>query len=77
MKENEVVTVTATIETNLRQGEIETEVDSMRGDLAETETSLRGRRGVVGVGRAPEGPSAQDLWKFSWPCDNTDAVAGL
>ena len=39
MKENEeVAIVTAAIETNLRQGDLETEVDGMKGDLTETET---------------------------------------
>ena len=34
----EVATLTATIQTNLRQGNLAVEVDSMKGDLAETET---------------------------------------
>ena len=38
----EVATLTATIETNLRQGDLGVEVDSMKGDLAETENSLAG-----------------------------------
>ena len=41
-KENEFATVTETIETNLRQGDIRVEVDSTRGDLAETEHHCSG-----------------------------------
>ena len=41
-KEFEVTTLMATIETNLRQGDFGVEVDSMKGDLAETENSLAG-----------------------------------
>ena len=37
MKED-VVTLTATIERNLRQGDLETEVDGTKGDVTETET---------------------------------------
>ena len=37
-KENEVGTVTATIETNLRRSDIETEVGSLSGDQASSET---------------------------------------
>ena len=37
-EDEEVATLTATIETNLRQGDLETEVDGMKGDLTETET---------------------------------------
>ena len=37
MKE-EVVTLMATIETTLRQGDLETEVGGTKGDLTETET---------------------------------------
>ena len=36
--ETEVATLTATIETNIRQGDIGVEVDGMKGDLTETET---------------------------------------
>ena len=42
-KENEeVATVTATIETNIRQGDFGVEVDSVKGDLAEMENSFSG-----------------------------------
>ena len=34
----EVVTLTATIETNFPQGDLETEVDGTKGDVTETET---------------------------------------
>ena len=34
----EVVTLTATIETNVRQGGLETRVDGTKGDVTETET---------------------------------------
>ena len=40
--ENEVVTLTATIETNFRQGDIGVEVDGMKGDLTETENHFSG-----------------------------------
>ena len=53
-KENEVATLTATIEPNLQQGDLGVEVDRVEGDLAETENLFYGGRGVVGVGGAPE-----------------------
>ena len=38
LKDAEQDIVTVTIETNLRQGDLETEVDGTKGDLSETET---------------------------------------
>ena len=51
-KENEVATVTATIETNLRQGDLGGEVDSGNGYLAETENSLAGDEALKSARRA-------------------------
>ena len=42
MTENEVATVTATTETNLRHGDLGVEMDSVKGDVAETENSNAG-----------------------------------
>ena len=41
-EENQVATLTATIETNLWQGDVGVEVDSVEGDLAEVENPFAG-----------------------------------
>ena len=87
VKENEVDMLTATIETDLRQGDLETGVDGMKGDLTETETkgneALSEWEGERQKSRADElrstsllkSSSPQSMRSFLWPSDSTDGCA--
>ena len=75
-KDNEVAIVTATIETNLRQGDLETGVDGMKGDLTETERESnwarqRSRADEVRSRSLLRRSSPQSMRRFLWPCDST------
>ena len=78
-KENEVVTMTATIETNLRQGDLETGADGMKGDLTETETesseALSERAEELRSRSLMRRSSPQSMRRFLWPCDSMDGCA--
>ena len=86
-KEDGVAAVTATIETNLRQGEAETEVDCMKGDLGETETESneasseweeerqKSRADELGSRSLPRRSSPLSTRRFLWPSDSTDGSA--
>ena len=68
--------MTATIETNLRQGDLETEVDGMKGDVTETETeseALSEWEEERQKSRADEVIST--VVEEVWPCDSTGGCA--
>ena len=79
--------MTATIETNLRQGDPETGVDGMKGDLTETEMesneALTAWEEERQKSRADEfrsrsllrRSSPQSVRRFLWPCDSMDGCA--
>ena len=88
VKENEVVMLTATIETNLRQGDLGVEVDGMKGRSHRDGTPLSRRPDVVGrratrraeprnsgADRCRGRSSPQSMRRFLWPCDSTDRCA--
>ena len=77
-KENEgVATLTATIETNFRQGDLGVEVDSVEGDLAETENSAAddGASSAWEERQKSRVKSPQFARRFLWPCDSTGRCA--
>ena len=70
--ENEVATVTATMETNLRQGDLETEVDGMEGDVTETETEINE---ALSSGRRSGDEVISTVEEEVRPCDSTGGCA--
>ena len=56
------VTLTTTIETNLRQGDLETEVDGTKGDLTETETESNEALSEWEEGRIIDFLTTKVLW---------------
>ena len=72
-KENEIATLTATIEMNLWQGDLAVEVDSVKGDLAETEKSLEGDEASSEWEERQKSrvESPQLMRRFLWSCDST------
>ena len=71
--ESEVATLTVTIETNLRQGGLGVEVDSMKGDLADTENSLTVDEASSEWEERQKSRAEppQLMRRFLWPCDST------
>ena len=73
----EVAIVTATIESNFRQGDLETKADGMKGDLTETETESNEKstadelRSRSLLKRSPP----QSMRRFLWPGDSTGGCA--
>ena len=75
-KVTEVATLSATIETNLRQCDLGVEVDSTQGDLAETDNSLAGdEASSEREERQKSRADPQSMRRFLWPCDSTGGRA--
>ena len=64
---------TLRIETNFRQGNLGFDVDSVEGDLAETENSLAGDEASSEWEDRQKSrvESPQMMRRFSWPCDSS------
>ena len=87
MENEEVATLTATMETNLRQGDLENRADGIKGDLTETETESneasskwaeerqKSRAYELRSRSLLRRSSPQSLTRFLWPCDSTDGCA--
>ena len=73
----EVATLTATIETNLWQGDLETGVGSLSGDQASSEWEERQKSRVDELRSRSllRKSSPQSVRRFLWPCDSTGGCA--